>query len=438
MEKISDCFLIGAATSAHQVEGNNVSSDYWAMEHMVHNNFTEPSLMAVDHYNRFREDIHLLADAGLNAYRFTIEWARIEPEEGQWDEEAIAHYHAVIDECRSLGVEPVVTIHHFTSPKWVIEKGGWEHPAVVDCFARYARKIAEEYGRKLNFICTINEANMGIQVAKIAKRYMMQMKNKKNRNVEGQVQVGMNFNSMLKNMLAQRKENRKVFGTPSPQTFVSMRSAKGDMLVMRAHEAARGQIKALCPKVKVGITLSLHDIQVDESACSSAAELAKARKLAEAEWRDEFSHYLPYLADDDFIGVQNYTRSLFGPDGLLPVPEGAIETQMGNEYYPEALENVVRRVVSESGKPVFITENGIATDDDELRCRFIREALKGVDQLRREEVPVFGYCHWSLLDNFEWQKGFAMTFGLVAVDRSTMERSPKPSLALLGSYAQKR
>lgn len=436
MENLTDRFLIGASTSAHQVEGGNIYSDYWAMEHMAHNNFAEPSLSAVDHYSRFREDIALLADAGLNAYRFTVEWARIEPEEGHFDREAIAHYHEVIDACIARGVEPVITIHHFTSPKWLIEKGGWESPAVVDSFARYARLIAEEFGAKLRYICTINEANMGIQVAKIAKRYLMQMKNAKEKNVEGQVQVGMNFNSMLKNMLAQRKENKEVFGTASPQTFVSMRSAQGDRLVAEAHAAARREIKAVCPDVQVGLTLSLHDIQVDERACASAKGLTKARELAEAEWQDEFSHYLPYLADDDFIGVQNYTRSLFGPKGLLPVPEGAAVTQMGNEYYPQALSHVVRRVFEESGKPILITENGIATSDDAERCRFIREAVPAVLALREEGIPVGAYMHWSLLDNFEWQKGFAMTFGLVAVNRETMERNPKPSLGLLGSFAK--
>ena len=132
-------FLIGAATAAHQVEGNNIHSDNWAQEHMEHTSFLEPSLDAVDHYHRYEEDIRLLADAGLNAYRFSIEWARIEPEEGKFDESEVDHYRKVIACCKAHGVEPIVTLHHFTSPAWLMGKGGWEAETTPADFARYAR-----------------------------------------------------------------------------------------------------------------------------------------------------------------------------------------------------------------------------------------------------------------------------------------------------------
>ena len=163
-------FMIGAATAAHQVEGNNVHSDYWLQEHMPHTSFTEPSGDACDHYTRYAEDIELLANAGLTAYRFSIEWARIEPEEGQFDEPEIEHYRQVIRCCRDYGVEPVVTLHHFTSPAWLIRKGGWEAESTVEYFRRYAACVAEQLGGELNYICTINEANMGLQLAAISKR----------------------------------------------------------------------------------------------------------------------------------------------------------------------------------------------------------------------------------------------------------------------------
>ncbi len=422
-------FLLGSSTSAHQVEGNNLFSDYWAMERMQYTDFAEKSGAAVDHYHRYGEDIALMKKAGLNAYRFSIEWARVEPEEGRFDEGEIAHYRDVLRCCAENGIEPVVTLHHFTSPKWLIEKGGWEDPAVVGYFARYAKKIAESLGEFLGYVCTINEANMGIQVSAIAARYRAQMMAKAAaaQSLEGAAQVGMNFNTMMENMKKKAEENARVFGTPTPQVFVSARTPEGDALVMQAHVAAREAIKAVCPQAKVGVTLSLHDIQPTADGEARAAK----------EWDEEFAHYLPYLQGDDFFGLQNYTRSVIGRDGLIPADESMRRTQMDYEFYPEALGHVIRRVYRESGLPILVTENGIATAKDEERVEFIDKALAGVRECRAEGIPVLGYLHWSFCDNFEWQKGFSMTFGLVAVDRTTMERHPKESLFHLGAYAGK-
>ena len=158
---------------------------------------------------------------------------------------------------------------------------------------------------------------------------------------------------------------------------------------------------------------------------------------ADAAWQEEFTHYLPYIQEDDFLGVQNYTRTLYGPTGQLPAPEGAELTQMDYEFYPQALEHVLRRVAKDFHGDLIVTENGIATADDTRRVAFIEQALAGVQRCLADGLPVKGYFHWSLMDNFEWQKGFAMNFGLIAVDRTTMARTPKPSLAVLGSYAGK-
>lgn len=420
-------FLIGASTAAHQVEGNNIHSDYWAMEHMEYTSFNEPSLDAVDHYNRYEEDIKILAGAGLNAYRFSIEWARVEPQPGVFDEAEIEHYRKVLDCCRSNGVEPVVTMHHFTSPKWLIEQGGWESEETIDKFARYCRYVVEQLGDKLHYVCTINEANMGHQIAAIAKRYMKMMQ--ANQKVEGSVQVGINIeNPMMERMKKQATENMKLFGTPQPQTFVSQRTDEGDILIMRAHQAAKAVMKAVKPELKIGVTLSLHDIQPQPGGEDEALRV----------WFEEFLHYLPYIKDDDFFGLQNYTRTLVGPECSLPVPAGAEVTQMDYEFYPQALGNVIRKVHEVLPIPIMVTENGIATADDRRRIAFIEQALASVESCIADGIPVVGYCHWSLLDNFEWQKGYSMTFGLIAVDRTTQKRSPKPSLAYLGSYNTRR
>ena len=430
--KLPENFLIGAATAAHQVEGNNIHSDLWAMEHMKHTSFIEPSLDAVDHYNRYEKDIKLMADAGLNAYRFSIEWARIEPEEGHFDSEAVDHYKAVIACCKKYGIEPFVTLHHFSSPKWLISKGGWEASTTPEDFAHYVRFIIGELGSELHYICTINEANMGIQVAAIAERYkrqmmaQMQAAQSGGNSADGSVQVGINLQKMMEGQKAAAAENLEVFCVEKVENFTSMRTREGDLLILKAHELAKKEIKALYPDIKVGLTLSLHDIQPQEDG------MERAKK----EWDEEFMHYLPYIKDDDFLGVQNYTRSLIGADGQLPNPDGAELTQMNYEFYPEALEHVLRKVAKDFHGDLYVTENGIATADDTRRVAFIDTALKGIVSCINDGLPVKSYFHWSLLDNFEWQKGYSMTFGLIAVDRSTQTRHPKESLSFLGHWNQ--
>ncbi|MBR3357933.1 MAG: family 1 glycosylhydrolase [Solobacterium sp.] len=421
-------FMVGAATAAHQVEGNNIHSDYWLQEQMPHSSFTEPSGIACDHYRRYEEDIRLMAEAGLNAYRFSVEWARIEPEEGVYDEKETEHYRDVIRTCRKYGLEPVVTLMHFTSPAWLIRKGGWEAESTVEDFRRYAAYIAEQLGDDLRYVCTINEANMGLQLAAIAKRFrlMAEMAAKNAGSAEGSVQVGMNFQKMMENMKYAAAENAQAFGTPDPQIFVSSRTPEGDILVIRAHQAAKEAIKKVRPEIRVGLTLSMHDIQTAEGGEASA----------EAAWDEEFRHYIPYIAEDDFLGVQNYTRMIYGPQGQMPAPKDAELTQMDYEFYPEALEHVIRKVREDFKGDLIVTENGTAMDDDRRREVFIERALNGVKNCIDDGIPVKGYFYWSLLDNFEWQKGYAMTFGLVSVDRDTMERTAKPSLAKLGSYSR--
>lgn len=433
MAKFNEAFLVGAATAAHQVEGNNIHSDYWAQEHMEFTSFVEPSGEACDHYNKYEEDIKMMAEAGLNSYRFSIEWARIEPEEGKFDETEIEHYRKVLECCKANGIEPIVTLLHFTSPKWLITKGGWEAESTIEYFARYCKHVIEQLGEYMNYVCTINEANMGLQIAAISARYMAQAKaaaeraaagaDEAGKSVEGSVQVGLNMQGMMERMKKQAGENMSVFGTPQPQIFVSGRTAEGDILVMRAHQAAKAAIKSVKPELKVGLTLSLHDIQFAEGGEVQAAK----------EWDEEFAHYIPYIKDDDFFGLQNYTRSVYGPEGIMPVEAGAETTQMDYEFYPEALEHVIRRVAKEMpGIPIMVTENGVATADDTRRVEFIDRATNGVANCIADGIDVRGYMYWSLMDNFEWQKGFSMTFGLIAVDRKTQIRTAKASLEFLG------
>lgn len=424
-------FMLGAATAAHQVEGNNIGSDYWIMENLEHSVFVEKSGLAVDHYNRYEEDIDLLKKAGLNAYRFSIEWARIEPEEGQWNEKEMEHYIKVIDYCLANGIEPVVTYHHFTSPAWLITKGGWESPDVVRYFERYAKYVTEHIAGKVKYVCTINEANMRLQMAFLIKDLTERMsKQSEIQNQEGSVQVGVNLSQNQSQMMMSMMETAKAFNIDDPRkvaNFVSQASEEGDLLVMKAHNAARNAIKAVDCSIQVGLTLSLHDIQ-----CVDGGE-----ENAKKAWDDEFIHYLPYIEKDDFLGVQCYTRKIFDENGANSSFEIGTKTQMGYEDYPAGIVNVVRRCAEEFKGTIIVTENGIATSDDERRCEFIKEALTGLNDCITEGIKLKGYFAWSLLDNFEWQKGFSMTFGLISVDRNTMERTPKNSLKVLGSFMEK-
>lgn len=284
----------------------------------------------------------------------------------------------------------------------------------------------EHLGEELQYVCTINEANIGLQIAGIAERYkkIMMSQMEASGDKDGNVQMGMNFQKMLEGQQAQAEENKKVFGVEKVENFTSMRTRKGDLLIMKAHQAAKSVIKELYPDMKVGLTLSLHDVQVVEIGGES---------FAEKEWEDEFLHYLPYIQEDDFLGVQNYTRSRFGKEGRMGNPADAELTQMNYEFYPEALEHVIRKVAKEFHQDLIVTENGIAVADDSQRIAFLEKALEGVQNCIADGIPVKGYCYWSLLDNFEWQKGYSMTFGLIGVDRTTQKRMPKDSFYYLGN-----
>lgn len=426
-----DNFLIGAATAAHQVEGNNKNSDFWTMEQINPSIFAEPSLNAVDHYHRYREDIDLLAGAGMNAYRFSIEWARVQPDKDTFDQTEIDHYRDMIVYCREKGVTPIVTMHHFSSPKWLIKEGGWEAATTADYFARYCERAVKDLGGLMEYVCTINEANMGLMVAKIAAKQMQAAGMTGSDSPVNTVPTGLSdaASGGMESLIARMKAMGEAFGLDprNVHDFMKPRTAQGDRFIMKAHEKGRDAIKAVCPNLKTGVTLALNDIQA----------LPGGEKLAESEQNDEFLHYLSYIKNDDFLGVQNYTRNRIGPEGAVAPPEGAELTQMGSEFYPQSLENIIRYVNKHIALPIIVTENGIPTSDDARRVEFLRLALEGVKRCVDDGLPVKGYCCWSLLDNFEWQLGFSKTFGLIAVDRATQKRFPKPSLAFLGSYRNK-
>jgi beta-glucosidase len=276
----------------------------------------------------------------------------------------------------------------------------------------------QQLGNQLPYICTINEANMGYQLNKIAADMMKAGKK------EGGVQVGTNTGLDIKAILLGMFEQGRAFHC-SPfavNTFLKPRKEKQEMVVMEAHRAAVKEIKSICPDTKVGLTLSLFDYQPTENGEAAAEKL----------WQDDFGFYLPYIKEDDFLGVQNYSRKIVDENGAREPEKGAPVTQMGYEDYPASIGNVLRKVAREYHGDLIVTENGIGTQDDARRCAFIKEAFSSVKNCMKDGLPVKGYFYWSLLDNFEWQAGYSKTFGLVAVDRKTQKRYPKQSLYVLG------
>ncbi|MGH6872949.1 MAG: glycoside hydrolase family 1 protein [Rhizomicrobium sp.] len=400
-------FLWGTATAAHQVEGGNTSSDLWLMEWMKDSIFEEPSADACDHYHLYPQDIALLKGLGFNTYRFSIEWARIEPEEGFFSKAALDHYRRMIAACHALGVIPMVTFHHFTAPLWFTRDGGWENLKSVDRFARYCEAAGAALGDMIPYACTINEANIPIMVT------MM-------RRAVGIAGGG----SRRERALA---EAARLCGGEAGKfsPYLSGDGLAGAPNLIAAHRKGYGVLKARVAG-KVGITLALNNFQCEEGGEELFAAADQAIN----------GQFLQSLKGDDFVGVQTYTRVRFGKTGVLPPPEGAERTQMGYEFYPEALEATIRQAANASGCPVIVTENGIGTEDDTRRIAYTTRALAGVQRCLADGIDVGGYIHWSMMDNFEWLEGYRPKFGLVEVDRTTQARKPKPSAYWLGGVAR--
>jgi beta-glucosidase len=400
--KFPDGFIWGAATAAHQVEGGNVLSDCWALEHAQPSFFREPSGDACDQYHRFGDDVAILAALGLKAYRFSIEWARIEPDEGAFSEAELDHYQRCIDACRSRDVSAVITFQHFTQPLWQARKGGLTDPGFSDRFARFCDRAARRLSG-FDIACTLNELNLPIIFRDILIK-----------------------ERASERALARRKAAEEILGGPVEHFFLA---APPDALLdqgLKAHIKARDAIKAHHPQVRVGLTLAIQD----EQAEPGAEALRDARREA------FYGPFLDAAKGDDFIGVQTYTRVLARTDGSFGPEPGHPLTVMGYEDRPQALGETCRFVWERTRTPMIVTENGWAGNDDTRRIAFIREALAGLHAAMAEGVDVRGYFYWSLLDNYEWLLGYEPKFGLVAVDRATQRRSIKPSGVMLGEIAR--
>jgi beta-glucosidase len=398
-------FLWGTATAAHQVEGNNINSDFWVMEHVPDTIFAEPSGDAIDHYHRYSDDIALLAELGFNSYRFSVEWARIEPEDGFFSTAVLDHYRRMLETCHQHGLKPVVTYHHFTSPRWVIPQGGWQNMQTAEKFARYAQVVTQHLGDLIEAVCTINEVNIP-RMAALLWMSGDEAQQKRARFIQ--------------------QSARALHTTPEKfAPFFFSGSELGREVILAAHKQARTAIKAERPSLPVGLTIAMQDMQAVPGGEAVRDEMR--RELQDV--------YLESTRGDDFIGVQTYSRSRFGPEGRLGPEEGVELTQMGYEFWPQAIGATLRRTHEMTDIPLMVTENGIGSDDDKRRIAYYRIALENVMACLRDGLDIRGYFAWSAFDNFEWMLGYRPTFGLIAVDRRTQRRTIKPSARWLGAFA---
>ncbi|HLM95464.1 MAG TPA: family 1 glycosylhydrolase [Acidimicrobiales bacterium] len=377
-------FLWGAATSAHQIEGGNVNHDWWDWEHNPDSGCVESSGDACDSFHRWNEDVGLVADLGLGAYRFSLEWSRIEPAEGEFSLAALDHYRRMCAACHERGISPVVTFHHFTTPRWLAQRGGWEAPDAPERFARYVQRAVTHIGDLIGWACTINEPNVVAVLGYTVGLYPPGMKD----------------------------EFARHFAV--------------NEAMVHAHRLAVDALRSGPGSFPVGITLSMEELVAGEGG-------EQTREAAEQILENTF---LDGTAGDDFIGVQCYERTVLGPTGPVEPPPGTRLTQMGYEYWPQVVEYTVRRAAAYTGIPVVVTENGLATENDAERVEFITTALQGLHRCIADGVDVRGYFVWSLLDNFEWHLGFGPKLGICAVDPVTFQRHPKPSAHWFGDVAK--
>lgn len=378
-------FTWGTATAAHQIEGGNWNNDWWQFEHTAGSGTSEPSGDACDSWNRWAEDADLVAHYGLDNYRFSIEWSRIEPEEGEYSTAALDHYLRMGEGLLERGIDPVVTFHHFTVPRWVAANGGWENPATVEAFGVFCERAASHLAPVMRRACTINEPNI----------------------------------------VAFCGWHLGVF--PPGKSDGALAAEVGDRFIV-AHRRAVDAIRSVAPGVPVGLTLSMSDYVAVDGGESRRDSVRRSME----------DRYLQATEGDDFIGVQTYTRTRVGPDRVLGPEPGVPTLPMGYEFWPEALEATIRRAWDVTGGriPLLVTENGIGTDDDDQRIVYVDRALRGVQRALADGIDVRGYTYWSLLDNFEWAFGYVPRFGLTTVDRTTFARTPKASAGWLGSVAK--
>ncbi|NTU65263.1 MAG: glycoside hydrolase family 1 protein [Chloroflexi bacterium] len=422
-------FKWAAATAAHQVEGNNTNNDWWAWEQTgEHVRGGQESGLACDWWGSgFDRDLDLAARMNHNGHRLSIEWSRIEPQEGRWDSAAIDRYRYMLTGMRERDIEPMVTLHHFTNPLWVAERGGWESPSIVPLFERYAAKAVEALRDLCDLWVTINEPNVYAVLG-----------------------------------WSQAADHIVEFTTPSsdfppgkndPQLVFKV---VDNMLL--AHGAAYHAIHRVQPQARVGLAhhMRLFDPARSDSPLDQFCAWNRDRLFNRIPLKAMLDGHLdrPFgltrrirqlKSTADFIGLNYYSRDLIqfdrrGWEGMafgrnIHNPNAEMSDMNYGEIYPRGLFRLLKRL-GRYGKPIYITENGLPDLDDDRRPSYLIQTLREVWKAINENVPVMGYYHWTLTDNFEWAEGWNLRFGLVKLHPETQERTLRRSGELYGEMAR--
>lgn len=407
-------FLWGSATSAYQIEGGIEQNDWAEWERGGHT-LTQAG-RATDHYHRFREDLDWAKNLGHTAFRMSIEWSRVEPEEGRFDEAEIAHYREVLTEARARGLKTMVTLHHFTNPIWLARKGDWRETGSIQYFARYARRMARELKDVSDFWLTFNEPSVVPLMGYLIGEYPPGLR-------EPKLAV-----RVMANLLLAHAEAFHAIKEESPGAFVSI-----------AHN-----VKVIDPdrswnpldRFVAQASSDLWNEQIPRA-------IATGRIHLHAPFLFNIDIEAPRLKDAwDFIGVNYYTRDfvrfdLFSPNRYRQVTRpGLARSDVGWEIYPEGLERVLA-ALSRYGKPLFVTESGLADSSDRKRAAQICGHVRAIARAKASGIQVLGYLHWSLLDNYEWSLGFGPRFGLIEVDYADgFRRTPRMSAGVLRTLIQ--
>jgi beta-glucosidase len=388
-------FLWGAAISAHQSEGNNLNSDSWLLEHSPETVYKQPSGDACDSYHRYEQDFAIARSIGLNCYRFGIEWARIEPEPGEFSQAELDHYRRVVASCRAHGLLPILSYNHFTVPRWFAMRGGWERRDSPDLFARYCERATEAIGDLIGMAAPFNEANIQLLIKVLRSTTTEEYRAKRRAMIAA----------------AARATNSRAFSS-----ILFADPDRIDANLLAAHAKAYQAIKAGPGDFPVGVTLTTQPVEpVGEGSIAQQVE-----HTLYGGWWDAVNA-------SDFVGVQAYFRFRVDHNGIVPTPPGTPMTDAGYEYYPQALGGAVRLAARKTRKPIYVTESGIAAGDDTRRVAWLDASVAEVKKCLADGIGVKSYVYWSLLDNFEWTQGYTQRFGLVSVGHRTFARTPKPS-----------
>jgi beta-glucosidase len=406
-------FYWGCASASHQVEGNCTKNDWWAWEQEGgHIHDGSVSGIACDHYNRFEEDFALAQELGHNAHRLSIEWSRIEPEEGQWDMAEVDHYRRVMESLRQHGLTPFVTLHHFTNPLWFRDRGGWLDPQAPELIARYAGFIAKELGDLVPFWFTINEPLVVVTESYLIGNWPPQVKD------------------MSKALLAARH-------------------------LLLAHAKMYQAVKeSTTHGPQVGVVLNMPylepknpDSPGDRATCEMADTVINQYFLTGIDKGifpppvGQGEEALGVKGTWDAIGLNYYYRILISEDFLERAaeygepPPGAELSSMGWEVYPEGIHHMIKRLAP-YGRPIYITENGFPTENDDERCRYVLRHLQQMHRAISEGADLRGYLHWSFTDNFEWAEGWGPKLGMIAMEPGTLNRKPRPFAYLFRDIAR--